>query len=266
MARRCVSTLRHDPNRASKSSAIRSNASAAGARAWACTSGSDGEFDRLGRTMEVNPLLKLLPRTIVEEAALDFPMHDVANVPVKLGIERPLEQHREVASVLPVALPTELGSDPLVEQGAGERVSHRNADLVGAFVADQVARGDQILPAFGRIAELDEPAGADPVRLQQPRRRSRGLTVVPLSMASRIFCEPDSIPSQTSRAPARASAETLIWVIKLTRDCMVNGISASARSTSSAKAQIQSTSSPRISSVNHKWLGPTSRLSRCISS
>ena len=52
---------------------------------------------------------------------------------------------------------------------------------------------------------------------------------VPLSIASRMRCEPDSTPIQTSSAPAAASAATAEGVMRSTRDCIVNGMRTSSR-------------------------------------
>ena len=52
----------------------------------------------------------------------------------------------------------------------GQRIRDRHADVVRPLLAHEVARRDHVLPLLRRIAELEEPAGADAVRAQGARR------------------------------------------------------------------------------------------------
>jgi hypothetical protein len=81
--------------------------------------------------------------------------------------------------------------------------------------------------------------------------------VLPLSMASRIFWDPDSTPSHTSSHPACASAATAPDVMRFTRDWIENGVTAPRACTASAKASIHRGVSPKMSSANQTCSGPT---------
>ena len=90
--------------------------------------------------------------------------------------------------------------------------------------------------------------------------------LVPLSMVSRILCEPDSTPSHTSSAPAAARFATTGGFIRLTRDCIEKGILAFRAATSLANASIHGELSPKMSSANHTWSGATDSRNRLSSS
>src|SRR5690242_14254420 len=84
-------------------------------------------------------------------------------------------------------------------------------------------------------------------------------------MASRIFCEPDSAPIQTSAQPARRKAATVGRVIKSTRDCILKGTAASRRSTAAANSPAQLCLSAKMSSANHRWSAPHCSFSSFMS-
>src|SRR5690348_3701529 len=109
----------------------------------------------------MHTILKRIPRHVVCEAVFDFLVKDVADTPIEITVESALEEHGQIARIAPVALAPELSAHPLVEDGPGQWISDRHTDLVGPLAADQVAGGQEIFPGFGRIAELDEPAGPD---------------------------------------------------------------------------------------------------------
>jgi hypothetical protein len=75
-------------------------------------------------------------------------------------------------------------------------------------------------------------------------------TVVPLSIASRIRCEPDSTPIQTSSHPASASARATVGETRSARHWIMNGMRASRARISSASAVIHRALRPNRSSAN----------------
>src|SRR5207237_2902626 len=102
--RRWASTLRHGVNRASNSGATASNASAAALRSVTGTSTSDRKAHRARGTVQVDALLEIVPSTPIMKPCFHLFVQDIPHAPVKFGVERALEQHREIAGVLRVAL------------------------------------------------------------------------------------------------------------------------------------------------------------------
>jgi hypothetical protein len=85
-------------------------------------------------------------------------------------------------------------------------------------------------------------------------------TVEPFSIASRIFCDPDSAPIHTVRHPARASAATASSSRRSARERHLNGMTPSRATTRSAKSTIQPGFSPKMSSKNATWSGACVRF------
>src|SRR5882672_3750835 len=80
-----------------------------------------------------------------------------------------MEHEREVLAIHPVLLFAKLSLHPLVERSTREWVGNRDADLLGLALFHHRKGLLDILPAFPRIAILQEKPDADAVRVKQNR-------------------------------------------------------------------------------------------------
>ena len=146
--------------------------------------------------------------------------------------QRPVEPRREaggherieVVALAPVSLLAQARRHSLVVTRARQRVADGDADVVGQELAHERPRRLHLAPALAGVAELQEEPDADAVRPEASNRRRVCSTEMPFSIASRMRCDPDSAPSHTSRAPARASARTFSSVIRSARVWQRNGV------------------------------------------
>src|SRR5579862_6115067 len=103
-----------------------------------------------------------MPPPVVFLAGRHLMVQRVAQPAIKAGAIRPMEEHREVVRMLPVTLGPEIGADVLVELGPRQRIRHRDAYLIGALLANEIASQQDVRPGLRRIPELDEPARPNP--------------------------------------------------------------------------------------------------------
>lgn len=94
--------------------------------------------------------------------------------PVEVGPVRSLEQHRQVAAVLPVVLPAHSGGDPGMKGRAGQGIADRDPDRVGSEPAHQIGAGLDVGPDLAGIAQLQEE-GHTNAMAAQPLDRGRKL-------------------------------------------------------------------------------------------
>ena len=80
-------------------------------------------------------------------------------------------------------------------------------------------------------------------------------SVVPFSIASRIFCDPDSAPIQTVWHLAAASALTTAGLTRSARSRHLNGSAHACSVANCAKRSSQRGFKPSISSANQIWSG-----------
>ena len=110
---------------------------------------------------------------------------------IKLVRVRALKHHGHVFAIRPIRLFPQLRPYALVKLGSGQRIRNGNSNVIGTRVTDQLDRVLNVLPVLARIAKLQEEAGPNPFVPQFSRAMEIWSTRVPLSMASRIFCDPD---------------------------------------------------------------------------
>ena len=138
------------------------------------------------------------------------------------------EHHGDVVAVGPICFRSKLIVDALEELGSGKRDTRRKLRHHRDESRAPVPPCSEFLASFAGIAKLQEVAGSNAVSSQVFAGLAICSTRVPLSIASRIFCEPDSRPSRPHAQPARRRAETVVAVIRSTRDCILKGIAASS--------------------------------------
>src|SRR5258706_9144532 len=124
---------------------------------------------RLGRREIPPPLVQRTGARLRAGSRKRFVVEEVAYALVEAAVVRSLEHHREVVAVAPVRLGRELLFHALVEDRSGKGVRDRDADVVGALLADEVARREDVVPLLAGIAELEEPGSADSVRAKKAR-------------------------------------------------------------------------------------------------
>src|SRR6476619_2843861 len=105
-------------NRSSNSGAQASKARAAALRPDGDILGPDCQADGCRRPVQLYALLKLAPCGVIGSAALYFLVEYIAHAAVKGVIEGPLEEHRQVTGIRPVALPSMLRANPVIEDSS----------------------------------------------------------------------------------------------------------------------------------------------------
>src|SRR5579872_2190148 len=109
-ARRCATTLRHSPKRESNCGAMPSNARAAGRSCAPVISGACGEQHGIGGTMSGGIMAETSPAAIILLPGAHFVMQGVAYRAVESGIEGALEEHGEIAGILPIVSLAQFGA------------------------------------------------------------------------------------------------------------------------------------------------------------
>ena len=92
---------------------------------------------------------------------------------------------------------------PFIEDSPRQRIGKRDADIVGPRAADEGDRSPATLPSSRRDIRIAESSRRGfPLVPSLSRALYTAESRNPLSIASRIFCDPDSTPIHTSAQPA----------------------------------------------------------------
>ena len=247
--RRCAATLRQSLNRASNIGAMASKAMAAGRRGLAGMA-QDPVASRTGFCERCwCPRVRAAP-SASRYAYRSAPRHAGHRAPCgRIRYCRCLRttwpDHRNLASC--GIGPT--GPYKLVKARTRQRIGDRDANIVRFFLANQVAGQAKIVPVLARIAELNKPAGADPRAFSArvavgPRPRWSPFHRVENFLRTGFHAKPDFLGTGLGQCIDPSCR------IRSTRDCIVKGMWASSRLTSSAKAPSHCGVDPKISSAN----------------